>query len=436
LEEDFVKRRYVAAIAVVAALIIAGCSSSGGGSNANQASGGSKTLTVWLMDGSAPAPLIADLNKEFQAAHAGVTVNYQAQKWDGILEKLTTALASNSPPDIIELGNTQAANFSSSGALRDLTDKTAELGSQGWLKGMTESGQWQGKQFAVPFYSANRFVVYRTDLFKKAGITSPPTSVDEWIQDSQKLAAANKGNKNFMPLYLPGQNWYFLASLVWDQGGDLAVKAGDKWQGALATPQAEAGIKAYQNIYKAMSKAPADTDEANPQQMEVFAKGDVAMMVGLTWEMNGAVDANKSLKGKIGTFPIPSHTAGQTAPVFLGGSDLAIPAGSKNQDLAYDWLKLMLSEKYQTQLSKQNGAIPATASIAQSTLGGDPLLSAMVKSSANGKITPNDKTWAAVEASPNPLKDMLTKVLSGRASIDTAAKEASSLITQKMAATS
>ena len=430
------KARYVAAIVAIAALVVAGCSSSGGGSSNNQATGGSKTLTVWLMDGSAPTPLVTGLNQEFQAAHSGVTVNYQVQKWDGILDKLTTALASNNPPDVIELGNTQAANFSSSGGLKDLTDKTSELGSSGWLQGMTESGQWEGKQYAVPFYSANRFVTYRTDLFQKAGITKPPTSIQEWIADGQKLAAANKSTKNFMPLYLPGQNWYFLASLIWDQGGDLAVKNGDAWKGAVDTPQAQAGIKVYQDIFKAMSKAPADTDEANPQQMEVFAKGTVAMMVGLTWEMNGAVDANKSLKGKLGTFPIPSHTAGQTAPVFLGGSDLAIPAGSKNQDLAYQWLKLMLSEKYQTQLSKQNGAIPATASIAKTTLGSDPLLAAMVTSSANGKITPNDKSWAAVEAAPNPLKDMLTKVLSGQASVDAAAKEASNLITQKMAASS
>jgi N,N'-diacetylchitobiose transport system substrate-binding protein len=429
-----VKARYLLAIAVVAMLAVAGCGSSDKGSGTPQA--GPKTLTVWLMDGSAPDKLVADLNSEFQAAHQGVTVTYQKQQWNGILEKLTTALASNNPPDVIELGNTQAANFSSSGGLKDLSDKTSELGSSGWLQGMTESGQWEGKQYAVPFYSANRFVTYRTDLFQKAGITKPPTSMQEWIADGQKLAAANKSTKNFMPLYLPGQNWYFLASLIWDQGGDLAVKNGDAWKGTLDTPQAEAGIKAYQDLFKAMSKAPADTDEANPQQMEVFAKGSVAMMVGLTWEMNGAVDANKGLKGKIGTFPIPSHTAGQTAPVFLGGSDLAIPAGSKNQDLAYDWLKLMLSEKYQTQLSKQNGAIPATASIAKTTLGSDPLLAAMVTSSANGKITPNDKTWAAVEASPNPLKDMLTKVLSGQASIDAAAKEASNLITQKMAAAS
>ncbi|HZD68786.1 MAG TPA: extracellular solute-binding protein, partial [Actinomycetes bacterium] len=138
------KRRYVAAIAVIAALIIAGCSSSGGGSNQQASGGGSKTLTVWLMDGSAPEQLVADLNAEFQASHQGVTVNYQVQQWNGIQDKLTTALAGNSTPDVIELGNTQSAKFAASGGLLDLSGRVADLGNQNWLKGMTESGQWDG----------------------------------------------------------------------------------------------------------------------------------------------------------------------------------------------------------------------------------------------------------------------------------------------------
>src|SRR6266545_3893209 len=347
-----VKARYLIATALVAVLAAAGCSSSkssGGGSQT--ASGGSKTLTVWLMDGSAPDKLVADLNAEYQAAHAGVTVKYAKQQWNGIQEKLTTALASNNPPDVIELGNTQTAKFASSGALADLSGKVSDLGGQNWLKALTESGAWQGKQFGVPFYAANRVVIYRTDLFKKAGI-APPASLDQWVADGRKLADANKSNGRFMPLYLPGQNWYVLASLIWDNGGALAM---------------------------------------------------------------------------------PSHTSGQTAPVFLGGSNLAIAAGSKQQDLAYDWLKLLAGEKYQTRLAKENGVLPNSSTLAGATLGGDPVLAAMAKASQNGRIMLNDPAWAAVEAAPNPVKDMLTKVLSGKASAADAAKEASGLITQKMA---
>jgi N,N'-diacetylchitobiose transport system substrate-binding protein len=425
-----VKARYLLAIAVVAMLAVAGCGSSDKGSGTPQA--GPKTLTVWLMDGSAPDKLVADLNSEFQAAHQGVTVTYQKQQWNGILEKLTTALASNNPPDVIELGNTQTAKFAASGALADESAKVADLGGQGWLKALTDSGAWEGKQYGIPFYAANRVVIYRTDLFDKAGV-KPPTSIDEWIAAGKKVGA---GNSKLTPLYLPGQNWYFLSSLIWDQGGDLAVKEGDAWKGSVDSQQSQAGVAAYQRLFKELSKAPADTDEATPQQFEVMAKGNVAMMVGMPWELNSTVGEAPALKGKLGAFPIPSHVAGQTAPVFLGGSNLAIPAGSKNQDLAYEWVKLLAGEKYQTRLAKENGVLPNSASLATSTLGDDPVLGAMAKGAQNGRITPNDPTWAAVEAAPNPLKDMLTKVLSGQAGIPEATKEASGLITQKMASSS
>jgi len=426
-----VKARLLFATLLVAVLAAAGCSSSDDGGS-QSGTGGSKTLTVWLMDGSAPDKLVADLNTEFQAAHSGVKVTYAKQQWNGIQDKLTTALASNSPPDVIELGNTQTAKFASSGALADLTGKVSDLGGQNWLKAMTESGAWQGKQYGVPFYAANRVVIYRTDLFSKAGV-SAPTSLDQWISDGQKLAAANKSNGRFMPLYLPGQNWYFLSSLIWDQGGDLAVKNGDTWKGALDTQQAQAGIADYKQLFDSLSKAPADTDEATPQQFQVMAKGNIGMMIGLPWELNSAVGETPSLKSKLGAFPIPSHTAGKTAPVFLGGSNLAVSAGSKQQDLAYEWLKLLAGEKYQTRLAKENGVLPNSTTLAATTLGDDPVLGAMAKGAEDGRITPNDPTWAAVEATPNPIKDMLTKILSGKASAADAAAEANNLITQKMA---
>jgi len=428
-----VKARYLAAIALVAALAIAGCGSKKSSSSQQPQSGGNKTLTVWLMSGSAPDAVVSDLNTEFTAAHPGVKVTYQKQVWDGILDKLTTALASNNPPDVIELGNTQAANFTSKGALVDLTSKVTDLGGSSWLTGLKDSGAWDGKQYAVPFYAGDRVVIYRTDLFKQAGITSPPTSIDQWIADGKKLAAANKSNAKFVPLYLPGQNWYFLLSLIHDQGGDVASNDGGTWKGTVNSPQAQAGIALYQKLFQQLSTPSiAGTDEATPQQGEVMGKGSVGMIVGNLWEIGVVTQAGPKLKDKLGVFPIPSATAGKTAPVFLGGSDLAIPAGSKNQDLAYDYLKLLTSQKYQDRLAKENGAIPNSTTFADATAS-NPSLSVGTKAAENSFMTPVTPAWAAVEASPNPLKDMLTKILSGKASIQQASTEASTLITQKLA---
>jgi N,N'-diacetylchitobiose transport system substrate-binding protein len=443
------KARQVAAVSVAAAVAVcgfAGCGSSdngkpSGSTNAADQGSATGTMTVWLMDGSAPNDLVKNLDSQFTSAHTGVKINYQVQEWDSIQDKLTTALASNTPPDVIELGNTQTAQYAASGGLENLSSKAASLGASGWLSALKKSGQWQGKQYGIPFYAGNRVVIYRKDLFKKAGIKSPPTSVAEWIADGKKLAADNKDNPHFVPLYLPGQEWYTLASFIWDHDGDLAVKKGGTWKGAVDTRQAEAGIKEYKTLFDALSKRSiADTDEATPQQYTVMAKGTVGMMVGLPWELNSAVTkkggGNPALDGKLGAFPIPSYKAGKTAPVFLGGSNLAIPAGSQHKKLAYEWVKQMTGQQWQTKLAKENSAVPNSSSYA-GAVSSDPVLSVEVKAAGNAsRVTPITPTWAAVEAAPNPLKDMLTQVLTGKASVAQAAKKASARITSKMASSS
>ncbi|ATE52230.1 MULTISPECIES: sugar ABC transporter substrate-binding protein [Actinosynnema] len=421
--------RGLAVGATALSVALAGCGTS---SDSGSGEGGDKTLTVWLMDGSAAPTLTDALHQEFESAHPGVKVKYEVQKWGGIQEKLTTALTGKTPPDVIELGNTQTAKFASEDTLEDLSGDVSSLAGDQWLAGLEDSLTWDGKQYGMPFYAANRTVVYRTDLFQAAGITAAPTSRDEWVAAVEKLKAANASDPEFQSLYLPGQSWYVLLSFIWDEGGDVAKKDGDKWAGALDSAEAKAGLEFYKKLVDASgTKAPKDTDEATPQQMEVFGTGKVGMMIGLPWELAGAVKADPTLEGKLGAFPIPSKTAGKTAPVFLGGSNLAIPAGSANPDLAKDYLKLLSSKKYQDMLA-EGGSVPGT-STDTAKLETTPVGKALAAAAPNGKVTPTTPTWAGVEAGQNPLKDMLTAYLSGAKSLDQATADANAALTKTLA---
>jgi N,N'-diacetylchitobiose transport system substrate-binding protein len=428
-------RLAIGTVGVAALIVLAGCGSSSGGSKSDaSSSGGSKTLTVWYMDGSLSDKDAATLKSEFEAAHKGVTINYQVQKWDGIGEKLTTGLASNTPPDVVELGNTQVTTYAANGALADLTKSVKSFdNSSNWLKGLAEPGKWDNKQYAIPFYAGTRTVVYRKDMFEQAGV-QVPTSWDDLLALGPKLNAKFGSDPNFMAMYLPGQEWYTAASLIWDEGGDLATGSGKNWKGALTTPQAEAGIARYKALYDALSKAPKDTDEANPQQYQVMAKGDVAMMIGLGWEAGSVATTNKDLADKLGTFALPSKTAGKLAPPMVGGSDLAVAAGSKNKDLATDFIKLVGSTKTQTALTEggyiPNASTPALLDAAKNS--SSPTLATAIAAAAAGKVTPVAPNWANVETSPNPLKDMLTQVLNGTP-VDQAAQTANNQVTQRLA---
>jgi len=410
----------VAAVAALSLTAVAACGSSDDKKDA--AASGPTTIDVWLMKGSVSDDFLKRFEADFAASHPDVKANIQIQEWNGIGTKIIGALASKDAPDVIEVGNTQVAQYSASGGVKDLTDKKADLKGDDWIEGLAGPGLYEGKQYGIPYYAANRVVVYRKDLFQAAGVT-PPKTRDEWIAATTKLNTG--GNQG---IYLPGQNFYVLSGFIWDEGGDLAVKEGDKWKGALSTPEALKGMDFYKQI-QALGKGPKDSDEAKPTQTDVFAQGKVAQMIAVPGAAELIAQANPALKDKLGFFPIPGKTADKPGAVFTGGSDLIIPEASDGQDAAYTFIKELAGEKWQTDLAKTMKYVPNRTSLA-SAVGADEGVAAMAAGAANGKATPNSPNWAAVEAK-NPIKEYQTKVLTG-GDPAAAAKAADEIITQAL----
>ncbi|WP_220182774.1 extracellular solute-binding protein [Sphaerisporangium album] len=396
-------------LALAAGLTACGSSSPSTGSSggADPGTAGSGTapakLTVWVMRDSFSDALLDRFAAGYRKDHPGVTLDIQIQEWDGIGQKVTSGLASNDAPDVIEVGNTQVAEYAASGGVRDLTDKIADLGGADWLPGLAEPGKIDGHQYGIPWYAANRVVIYNKDLFAKAGIAAPPRTRDEWITATGRL---DKGGDQ--GIYLAGQNWYTLAGFIWDEGGDLAVKEGDTWKGALDTPQALAGMDFYKKL-QALGDGPKDSDEANPPQIDVFAKGDVAQLIATPGAAVAIEKANPKLAGRLGFFPIPGKTADRPGAVFTGGSDLIIPEASRNPEAAYEVVKALAGEKFQLDMAKEMSYVPNRVSLG-SALSGSEGTAAMAAGAANGHATPNSPNWAAVEAK-NVIKEFMTKAL-------------------------
>ncbi|MFD4726329.1 extracellular solute-binding protein [Streptomyces seoulensis] len=411
--------------ATVFALTLAGLTGCGSSADSSSdSSGESAELTVWVMRDSMSAGFLSRFKTDFESRHKGTTLDIQIQEWDGIGQKITSALASKDAPDVVEVGNTQVAQYAASGGVRDLTDKTADLQGTDWIPGLADPGKIDGRQFGIPWYAANRVVVYNKDLFAKAGITTPPKTRAEWIKDTEKL---NRGGVD--GIYLPGQTWYALAGFIWDEGGDLAVKGSDgKWQGSLNTPQAKAGIAFYKQL-QALGKGPKDSDEAKPLQADVFAKGRSAQIISVPGGADAITKANPKLKDKIGFFPIPGKTADRPGAVFTGGSDLVIPVASQHQALAYQVVKALSGPKWQTDMAKEMSYVPNRTSLA-GVLSGNLGASVMAVGAANGHGTPNSPNWAAVEAN-NPIKQYMTQVLTG-ADPDAAGRTASEAISKAL----
>jgi N,N'-diacetylchitobiose transport system substrate-binding protein len=408
------RARTISAVVLVGVALAAIASSASGGTSARSAS----SITVWLQTDAQAAnwqPIVNAVNADFQKAHPGVTVNVQFQTWGNHLQKLDATLAGGNAPDVIEMGNTEMTKYMAAGAFQDLTaDKGSIPNSATWLSGLAASGRYGGKLYGVPYYAGSRVVTYRSDLFKQAGL-KVPTSLAQFTADARKLAAKNSA-KGFSPVYIAGTDWYFAMSFVYDFGGSIAKTSKGKWLGNLDSHQSIAGLTAYKNFWTAVSKASKTSDENHPAPYDVYSQGGAGSIIGPGWYSCCVGDKFKTSTAQ---FVMPSHTAGQPMPGFLGGSDLAIPATSGNKALAVDWLKDFISTSSEKALQAK-GNIPNATNLLGTSVN--------ERAAVRSWFVPAAKHWVDVE-NGNILRNMLATILQGKLTVKQAAQNASDNIT-------
>ncbi|MGW2179408.1 extracellular solute-binding protein [Streptomyces sp. NPDC001732] len=409
------KRKLIAAIGVAGMMIgLAACGSDDdGGKKTGAGSYEGQTLTVWTMSGSNPPGWTKAVTDEFEKK-TKAKLKIEVQDWNGIQQKITTALSETNPPDVLEIGNTQTPAYAKTGGLAELGDLKKEIGS-GWADSVNAPSVFDGKQYALPWYVGNRVVMYNKKVFKDAGITETPKTRADLFEAFE--AIEKKGDAE--PIYLPGQNWYFFDGLLVGKGVEPVKKEGDKYVSNLADPKVAEAMDVYKQ-YQAFSKAPKDKDEATPQQAEVFAKGKTGAIIAMGYEAGTAIKANPAIKDDIGFFTIPGETADKPEGVFLGGSNLAVAAGSKKQDLAKEFLKIALSEANDGALVKEVGWTPKSDATQKFAADQPAAVAAAPAAAKSGGTTPLIPEWAPVENPPNPIKTYMTLVLQGKSPAEAA----------------
>ena len=402
-------RRLVGAIgtAVLMAAVSA-CGSGTGSASSKPTSYAGQTLTVWLMQGDAPASWQSVVSEQFQATYPGAKLKITQQPWDGIQLKLSEALAALTPPDVVDIGNTQTSYYQSTGGLMDLGPYRSQLGGDDWSSTMNASTLVDGKQYAAPWFAGLRVVMYNKALWAKAKLT-PPATQDQWISDLQVLQNTPGVSS---ALWLPGQDWYDFDGFLQQAGASIITRKGNQWVGNLDSTAGFAAATLFKQL-QGFGQAPKDADEAHPTEADVFAKGNVASMIAMGYEATTVLQQNPGLASDIGWFPIPGPTASAPAKTFLGGSNLAVAQNTTNKTLALGFVKIALDDANESAFAKESGFLPNKASL-YSALQGNAYGEQESKAAPYAGYTPLVPNWGNVEATPNPITaQFLTPVLEG-----------------------
>jgi len=409
-------------LGIVAALTMSACSGPAGGGS----SGAQKTITVWAMNGDLSDTTLSAINAKFEQ-ETGVKVDLQMQQWDDIITKVTTALATSSAPDVLDLGNTQVPIYAANGGLLDLTSsKDALRQGQTWLEGLEAPATQGGKLYGVPSFAGDRAVIYNKTMWAKAGVTKVPTTFAELTADLDKVKAANTAS-DFSPFYFPGKYAFGPLGFVWDAGGKIATESGGTWTAGFSSAESQKGLqdfKTFQNTYSVA--ASRGVDEADPQQTQVLADGRASAILGISSEIDAIKKANPKLTDNdLGTFPFPG-VSGKNQPVMLGGSVWGVAAKSRQSDLAIKWITIAASPEIQSKyVFGTDKWIPnSTEAIQKARSSADMprLTSAFFEAALISNATPAAANWPTIE-NDKSLANFFSAIASGTKTPQAAATE-------------
>ncbi|HEY1572922.1 MAG TPA: extracellular solute-binding protein [Pseudonocardiaceae bacterium] len=347
-----------AALLVGVALLVAGCVSTGGGS----AGGGSgsttnATLTLWTINLKKTfGGYIGGLISSYEKAHPGIHITWVDVPGADIATKLLSAIAGGTVPDVVNIDSPNLGPF---------TDKMADLSKylpasalSDYQPGLLNSLRSNGKLTAIPWYNGGAPVgVYDMNIMSKVGFdpATPPTDYPQVLSLAQRVYDTTKVyGTNEIPSIVTGST----AVLPYE---GVPLLSPDKKTAAFDTPAGIQVLNQFRQAYVKHAIAPGavSADIRNfPQTLDnsqIGFQADAFPFVLTTLQAN-----SPSVYQHIAVTKAPTTQDGKY--LLLGQQTLAVPAASKHQAAAADFIRFVTNGANQLAFCKLVAIYPSTVS--------------------------------------------------------------------------
>ncbi|WP_106767319.1 sugar ABC transporter substrate-binding protein [Paenibacillus faecalis] len=372
----------ILATLLVFSVILAGCGSNESESSGGDSEGGTKELKVWLMGDETDKTLI----NEFEEKNPGIKVSVQSIPWANAHDKLLTAVASKSGPDVVQMGTTWIPEFAEAGALLDLTpylDKYPSLKPENYFDGAIETMSFNDKVVGIPWYVETRVLFYRTDILADVGYPEGPKTWDEMKDAGKKLAARGEGN---YAITIDAKDMNYLSMFAWQNGSEII----DKDRTPRFNEPEFMGAMEYLKSFYDDGLTPLHSD------LELFAAfkdGQFPMFISGPWMISGVKEKAPEIEGKWATATLPAK---ENNASFLGGANMSVFSTSKNPEEAVKFIDFMSQKETQLKNYDVSKNLPAVKSAWDDARFDDPIIATFGEQLESARPVPFIKEWDAV----------------------------------------
>jgi multiple sugar transport system substrate-binding protein len=395
----------LAALALAAAGLVAAC---GTPSNVT-------TVRFWAM--GREGEVVTALVPAFERTHPGIRVVVQQLPWTAAHEKLLTAFAGDSTPDIAQLGNTWLPEFVALGALAPLDARLAHssVDRDDFFAGIFDTNVVAGQVYGVPWYVDTRLLFYRRDLLEAAGIRAAPASWADW---TLALAAVEAhAAPDHYAILLPLNEAEPLLALALQQDDPL-LRDGDRY-GNFESTGFRRALAYYVDMFR-RGYAPPMTASQMTNVWTEFGRGTFAFYISGPWnigEFERRLPASSQNAWATAPLPGPSGPGASIA----GGSSLVVFRSSRAQDAAWQLVEYLSRPDVELRFREMTGDLPPRRSAWRDpALAADPHAAAFRDQLERVKPAPKVPEWERIA---DEMRNVAERAARGQWTVDEAARQ-------------
>ena len=319
------------------------------------------TFTTWTSPAEASA--YKSIIAAFQKKNPGVTVKLEQVPYATMNQGIDARLQAGKAPDLFRTTYNDLGFYGKQGGLSDLGKYLGKSFAARFTPSLWAAVTVGGKPFGVPQHTDVSAIVYNKSLFKKAGITSVPTTLaSAWTWD-EFLAVARKIKQT--GAYGFAMNWqqfgaYRWLTFLYEAGGNMLDTSGKPALSGPAGQKTLAFFKKWsdEKLYppNAQPKGPAYPDE-------LFPAGKIGMIFAGDFLLPSLADTVK--KFEWGATYMPRAKIGATD---LGGTAVVASKDAKDPAMAAKFLEFLVTDANQKLFCEKTGTLPTLTALTKAKL--------------------------------------------------------------------
>jgi len=293
------------------------------------------------------------LTDDFTSKNPDISLQWVTLEENALRQKVTTDIATKGGQfDVLTIGTYEVPIWAKKGWLVPLDNLGADYDVDDLLPAIRSGLSYEGKLFAAPFYGESSMVMYRTDLFDKAGIKMPDAPTWDFVADAARKITGDgvygiclRGKAGW------GENMAFLTATANSFG---ARWFDENWKPQFDQPEWKNTLDFYVNLMKDAGPPGASSNGFN-ENLALFNSGKCGMWIDATVAASFVTNPKDSkVADKVGFALAPDNGLGKRGN-WLWAWSLAVPAGSKKVEAAQKFVSWATSKGYLELVASKEG---------------------------------------------------------------------------------